>query len=64
MDSDFDGFISKKDLRKFLANILKINNEEISKTQIDRLFKLMDTFKRGVVKITDIKKLINSQSVL
>ena len=58
MDSNFDGFICRQDLKTFLIKVLKIDPKKINDTKIDRLFKLMDTFKRGSIKIEDIKKLI------
>ena len=48
-DKDFDGFISKDDLKWGLTNILKIPAEEQFPTKIDRLFRLMDFYKTGSV---------------
>ena len=60
MDKDFDGELSKKDLELFLLNELKYYPEEISENKIDRLYKLMDTYKRDCIQLTDLKKLICS----
>ena len=49
MDADFDGFISKEDLRLFLFRVLKYGEESIPSSYIDRLFKLLDNFKRGFI---------------
>ena len=57
-DADFDGFVSKEDLEKLLTQILKIPKEEVTSQRIDRLFKLMDIFKRGTVQATEFKKFI------
>lgn len=46
-DKDFDGFINKQDLRWGLINILKIKEEEILPTKVDRLFRLIDFYKTG-----------------
>ena len=49
VDSDFDGFISKSDLKKFLISVLNVRTEEANSSNIDRLFKLLDRFKRGCI---------------
>jgi len=46
-DKDFDGFISKQDLKESLTDILEINPNQIQPTKLDRLFRLMDFFKSG-----------------
>ena len=48
-DKDFDGFISKKDLRASLTDILEIDPKTIQDAKMDRLFRLMDFFKTGLV---------------
>ena len=48
-DKDFDGFISKDDLRESLTDILEISPNTIQATKLDRLFRLMDFFKSGLV---------------
>lgn len=48
-DKDFDGFINKNDLKWALTNILKINEEEILPTKLDRLFRLVDFYKTGSI---------------
>lgn len=49
VDSDFDGFISKSDLKNFLLTALNVRAEETNSSNIDRLFKLLDRFKRGCI---------------
>jgi Ca2+-binding EF-hand superfamily protein len=44
-DRDFDGTISKEDLKDSLISIFKIKPDEIFPTKLDRLFKLMDFYK-------------------
>ena len=46
-DRDFDGYVKKEDLRWSLINILKIKEEELLPTKLDRLFRLMDFYKSG-----------------
>lgn len=58
-DADFDGFISKKDLTYFVREALKIPSDEITESRIDRLFKLMDIFKRGKIQLSDFKKILS-----
>lgn len=44
-DKDFDGYISKEDLKWGLVSILKVKDEEILPTKLDRLFRLLDFYK-------------------
>lgn len=48
-DLDFDGFISKADLKSGLISILKVREEEILPTKLDRLFKLLDFYKTNSI---------------
>lgn len=41
-DKDFDGEISKGDIRLFMRDIFKLEGKEVSETKLNRLFKLMD----------------------
>ena len=59
-DKDFDGFISKKDLRECLTDILEINPKQIQQTKLDRLFRLMDFFKTGLVQVSDFQRLVTN----
>ena len=56
MDPDFDGFMSKEDMNRFLKEVIKIPKEEITSQRIDRLFKLFDVFKRRTIQFNDIKR--------
>ena len=58
IDMDFDGFISQADLRKFLNEILKIPADDLTSTRLDRLIKLMDHYKRGVIQVNDFKRVL------
>lgn len=48
-DKDFDGSINKNDLKWGLINIIKVKEEEIYPTKLDRLFRLMDFYKTGAI---------------
>ena len=52
-DRDFDGILSKSDLRDSLQSILKIT--DLTPAKIDRLYKLLDAFKRDSVQLADFK---------
>ena len=56
MDSDFDGFLSKDDLSRFLKEVITLSGEGITSQRVDRLFKLLDVFKRGTIQFNDIKR--------
>ena len=46
-DCDFDGKISKQDLKKAMIDVLSIPEEEIYQTRLERLFRLMDFYRTG-----------------
>lgn len=56
-DSDFDGVISKEDLKKALMTVLKMQDKDCRSSKMDRLYKLMDTFKRNTIQLSDFKLL-------
>ena len=56
-DSDFDGIISKEDLKSTLVSIFKLPVQECNSSRIDRLYKLIDHFKRNSVQLSDFKLL-------
>jgi Ca2+-binding EF-hand superfamily protein len=58
IDTDFDGFISKNDLTNFLREVLKLPKDDVTSPRIDRLFKLLDVFKRGAIQFNDIRRLL------
>lgn len=58
IDTDFDGFASIKDIRDFLKNVLKIPGDDITSSRLDRLFKLMDLFKRDRIQVADFRRII------
>lgn len=52
-DRDFDGFISVSDLRQGLLTNLSIPEYQITDTKLERLYRLLDTFKTGKIQLTD-----------
>lgn len=57
-DQDFDGYVSKIDLKKSIETLLGIPSEEIVVTKVDRLFRLMDFFKQGSIQLSDFQRLL------
>jgi Ca2+-binding EF-hand superfamily protein len=62
LDRDFDGIISKNDLRHGLITILQFEEKEVLDLRIDRLYKLLDTYKRNSVQISDFKALFEEET--
>lgn len=58
IDIDYDQIIDKKDLHRFLKDILQVPAEELSETHIDRLYNLMDLYRTGKVKYSDFKRIL------
>lgn len=63
VDVDFDGNISKEDLKSFLLDVLKLENE-VTDPRLDRLFKLLDQYKRGYVQSDDFKRMFSDDPLL
>ena len=61
-DVDFDGVISKEDLKLGLITVLKLQTKECPSSKLDRLYKLMDTFKRNSIQLSDFKLLFEENS--
>ncbi|OMJ89166.1 hypothetical protein SteCoe_8712 [Stentor coeruleus] len=61
-DVDFDGVISKEDLKIGLMTVLKLQTKECPSSKMDRLYKLMDTFKRNSIQLSDFKLLFEENS--
>ena len=59
MDADFDGIITKPDLKKFLVSTIEIPDNQLPEVTIDRVYKLMDIYKRGFILKNDLKKILN-----
>ncbi len=61
-DRDFDGKVSKEDLKWALINILKVEEEEILPTKLERLFRLMDFYKTGSIQLSDVQRLVEDEN--
>lgn len=59
-DKDFDGKVSKSDLKTALLNNIQVPSYQITETKLDRLFKLLDTFKAGHVSLPDFLRVTKS----
>ena len=58
IDSDYDQQIGKNDLRIFLQSNLFIPAEEVTSVRIDRLFNLIDQYKKGKIGYEDFRKIL------
>ena len=58
IDTDFDDEINKIDLKRFLTTVIMIPEEEITSPRLDRLFNLLDQYKRNKVTYEDFRRLI------
>jgi Ca2+-binding EF-hand superfamily protein len=58
IDSDFDQCIGKNDLRHFLQTVLFIPVEEVTSVRIDRLFNLIDQYKKGKIGYEDFRRIL------
>ena len=63
MDADFDGIITKPDLKKFLLSTIEISESQLPEVTIDRVYKLLDIYKRGFILKNDLKKILNDDIV-
>jgi Ca2+-binding EF-hand superfamily protein len=61
-DKDFDGIMSKDDLKRSLIEILKYEEREMPSSRIDRLYKLMDIYKRNSIQLADFKSLFEESN--
>ena len=64
MDSDFDGVIGKSDLKSFLLTVLRIPEDEVTSPRVDRLFKLLDHYKRGFVDVVDFVRIFKIKEAM
>jgi Ca2+-binding EF-hand superfamily protein len=58
VDTDYDQQIGKNDLRIFLQSILFIPAEEVTSVRIDRLFNLIDQYKKGRIGYEDFRRIL------
>ena len=61
-DNDFDGHISKDDLRNSLVELLEVSPSSILPTKLDRLFRLLDFFKTGKIQVSDFQRLLSNDN--
>ena len=61
LDIDFDGSISKEDIKEFLQTVLKVSELEITQPRLERVFKLFDHFKRGHIHLEDFTRIFETQ---
>lgn len=58
MDNNFDQYICKNDLRVFLQSILFIPADEITSVRIDRLYNLIDQYKKNKIGYEDFRRIL------
>ncbi len=61
-DRDFDGLVNKADLEWAIVHILKVKEEEIFQTKIDRLFRLMDFYKTNNIQLSDMQRIVSNEN--
>lgn len=58
MDRNYDNLIDQTDLNGFLRDILHVEGEQITDLRICRLFKLLDRYKLGKIKLSDLRQIL------
>jgi hypothetical protein len=58
VDKDGDTYLNEKDIISFLAEHIKISVKEASIVRIQKLIKVLDTFKKGKLNFLDWKNFI------
>ena len=53
VDRDGDSYINEKDLHQFLIDKIKYQQREINHVRLQKLLKVLDSFKRGKVDESD-----------
>ncbi|EAR88078.2 EF-hand protein (macronuclear) [Tetrahymena thermophila SB210] len=61
-DKDFDGYINKEDLKKFLLENVNVSSKELTVQNLDRLFKLIDRSKKNSIDRNDFIVLIDPKN--
>ena len=61
-DKDFDGLISKDDMKQSLVEYLRVPAEEINAPRLDRLFRILSYYKTDKIQLTDFDRLLNDVS--
>ncbi|CDW87512.1 ef hand family protein [Stylonychia lemnae] len=60
IDQDFDGNISIEDLKGFLLQVMKLENEDIQNTKLNRLYKILDISKTDKIFPSDFEGVYSS----
>jgi Ca2+-binding EF-hand superfamily protein/nucleoid DNA-binding protein len=60
-DKDFDGVLSQEDLKKSLVAILKYSENDVTVNKVERLYKLLDIYKRDSVQLADFKTIFEEK---
>ena len=61
-DKDFDGLISKSDMRQSLTEYLMMKPEDILDTRLDRLFKVLSFYKSEQIQPSDFERLLKDNN--
>ena len=57
-DKNFRGKVNEDELYNFLVDVIKVKESDINKTKLNRLFKLMDMFKKGRITFEDFRRFL------
>ena len=61
-DQDFDGVISKKDMKTSLEKLVGLNPARITEPRLDRLFRLLSFYKAEFLQPSDFDRLLDDVS--
>ncbi|KAL4493987.1 hypothetical protein ABPG72_022004 [Tetrahymena utriculariae] len=61
-DKDFDGYVNRDDLKKFLLENVNVSSKELTVQNLDRLFKLIDRSKKNSIDRNDFIVLIDPKN--
>lgn len=61
-DQDFNGLISKQDMKQSLIQYLDIKPEDITDIKLDRLFRLLSFYKTNEIQTSDFERLLRDQN--
>ncbi|EAS02007.2 EF hand protein (macronuclear) [Tetrahymena thermophila SB210] len=64
IDFEYKGFVDVQDFKKFLRDVLKIKENELTIARVNRLFKIIDFYKSGRIGIIDFIKFVKQQQEL
>ncbi|KAL4476370.1 hypothetical protein ABPG74_010103 [Tetrahymena malaccensis] len=61
-DKDFDGYVNREDLKKFLLENVNVSQKDLTVQNLDRLFKLIDRSKKNSIDRNDFIVLIDPKN--